>query len=350
MAMPNRKTEDTNINHIKFDESELYRIYQNWPQHFTAAQNISPKIDRDSSYYDSVMICGMGGSGTACDILNDLFERFGTIPSISLRGKIVPSFLNKHTLVIINSISGNTLEAMLCMKQAIRKKAEVVCISSGGKLKEICLKYGSRHIIIPKLSHSRASLPYLLLPGLKLIDNFLTRSLSDEILLLAENLSDIYNQISANRTYESNIAKQIANFLNNSLAFCLTSPSLISVGTRFKNSLNENSKVHCLSESILEASHNEIVPFTYDSKNICRKVLLLSWKYDTEMTKERFRKVRALLEEISHPVFEIKTPHKSLINSLVCSIYMLDISTIYLAALRKIDPSPTPAIDILKGT
>jgi glucose/mannose-6-phosphate isomerase len=350
MAMTRRKTEYTNINHIKFDESELYRIYQNWPQHFTAAQNISSKIDRDSTYYDSVIICGMGGSGTACDILNDLLERFGNIPSISLRGKIIPSYINKRTLVIINSISGETLEAILCMKQAIRKNAEVVCISSGGELKEICLKYGSRHITIPKVSHSRASLPYLLLPGLKLINNFITRSLSNEILLLAENLSDIYNEISASRTYESNIAKQIASFLNNSLVFCLTSPSLISVGTRFKNSLNENSKVHCISESILEASHNEIVPFTYDSKRIHRKLLLLSWKYDVEVTKERFRKIRSLLEELNHPVIEIKSPHKSLINSLVCSIYVLDISTIYLAALRKIDPSPTPAIDILKGT
>ena len=69
---------------------------------------------------------------------------------------------------------------------------------------------------------------------------------------------------------------------------------------------------------------------------------------DIEMTKRRLRKIKSLLEELGHPVFEIKSPHKSLINSLVCSIYLLDISTIYLVALRKIDPSPTPAIDILK--
>jgi len=335
---------------IKFDQAELYQIYQNWPQHFNAAQNISCKIDRESSYYDSVIMCGMGASGTVCDILNDLIERSGTIPSMSLSGKIIPSYINKHTLVIINSVSGDTLEAILAMKQAINKNAEVICISSGGRLKESCLEYGSKHITVPKLSHSRASFPYLLMPGLKLIDNFLTRSLSNEILLLADNLSEVFNDITSSLPYESNIAKQLASFTNNSLVFCLTSPSFISVGTRFKNSLNENSKVHCISESILEASHNEIVPFTYDSKNIHRKVLLLSWSYDIEITKQRLRKVKSLLEKLGHPVFEIKSPHESLINSLVCSIYLLDISTIYLAALRKIDPSRTPAIDILKET
>src|SRR4030095_17154840 len=91
-----RKSKVKHMERIRFDQAELYRIYQNWPQHFNAAQNISCKIDRESSYYDSVIICGMGGSGTVCDILNDLIERSGTIPSMSLRGKIIPSYINKH--------------------------------------------------------------------------------------------------------------------------------------------------------------------------------------------------------------------------------------------------------------
>ena len=337
-----------NMDKVKFDESDLYKIYKLWPDHFTAALRVSSKSDRETSYYRSVIICGMGGSGTVCDVLNDLLETYGTIPSMALGGKIIPSYINKHTLVIINSVSGNTSEAILSMKQAIRKKADVICVSSGGKLKESCIKYGFKHITIPKLSHSRASFPYLLIPGLKIINNFLTRSLSDDMLLLSKNLLNVYDQVSSNRPYKSNIAKQLAAFMNNSLVFCLTSPSLVSAGTRLKNSLNENSKVHCISDSILEASHNEVVPFTYDIKSIYRKTLLLSRKYDIEMTKERFRRVRSLLRDLDHPVFEIQSPHKNLINSIVCSIYLLDIATIYLAALRKIDPSPTPAIDILK--
>ncbi len=174
-------------------------------------------------------------------------------------------------------------------------------------------------------------------------------SLSEEISDLSDNLKNTFNKVSSDIQYESNTAKQLASFMDNSLVFCLASPSLISAGTRFKNSLNENSKVHCISDSILEASHNEIVPFTYENKTMQRKVSLLSWKYDTEMIKKRFSKVKTLLQGLGHPVFEIKSPYKSLINSLICSIYLLDISTIYLSALRNIDPSPTPAIDILKG-
>ena len=58
-----------------------------------------------------------------------------------------------------------------------------------------------------------------------------------------------------------NRAKVIASFLKLGFTFCFTSLFFLSVGTRFKNSLNENAKLHCFRDSILESTHNEIVPF-----------------------------------------------------------------------------------------
>ena len=79
---------------------------------------------------------------------------------------------------------------------------------------------------------------------------------------------------------KSNVAKQIAQFLADGFPFCYSSPSLLSAATRFKNSLNENAKMHCIRESILEASHNEIVPFTFDHSFQTPKILHLRWKQD----------------------------------------------------------------------
>ncbi len=146
-----------NLKHIKFDKAELYRIYQNWPLHFTEAQSVTPKTDNESSYYNSILICGMGGSGTVCDVLGALLERFGTVPSMSVTGKILPTYINKHTLVIINSVSGDTAEALSSMEQAVKKNAEVICVSSGGKLKESLFKiwyqthYHSEAISFPSI-------------------------------------------------------------------------------------------------------------------------------------------------------------------------------------------------------
>jgi glucose/mannose-6-phosphate isomerase len=342
-------TDSDNLNVV--DQERLYLIYEEWPKYFKDAANISSscKLDREPDFYESIVFCGMGGSGTSCDILRDIIHTFSTLPSSVVRGQNMPYALNKHSLVIINSVSGNTKEAISNMEEATARKAEVICISSGGKLKDEANSNGHKHISIPNLALPRASLPYLVMPGLRLINPLLKDSIEEETLLIHSNLSRIFNNISATVPYESNIAKKIAGFLHNSsLAFSFTSPYLVSVGTRFKNSLNENAKVHCLRESILEASHNEIVPFTFNDSNSPYKALLHRWAEDRPLVKERFDNVKAFFNEIGQPLIEIITTEKSLINAIISSIYILDYATIYMAVTRNVDPSPTPAIDILK--
>lgn len=337
---------DSDLSNV--DQQRLYLVYEDWPKYFKDAANISCQLDHGPDFYESIILCGMGGSATSCDILYDLIHRLGTVPCSVIRGQNMPSTVNNHSLVIVNSVSGNTKETISALDEAIARNAEVISISSGGMLKEQALSKGHKHITIPSLSLPRASLPYLLMPGLRLIDPLLTESLKEEISWIHDNLLRIFNEISVTVPYESNVAKKIATFLDYNIAFCFTSPYLVSVGTRFKNSLNENAKVHCLKDSILEASHNEIVPFTFNDTNSPHKVLLLRWQEDSQAIAERFNKVKAFFKEIGQPAMEINTKEKSMINAIVCSIYILDYATIYMAVRRRLDPSPTPAIDILK--
>jgi glucose/mannose-6-phosphate isomerase len=333
---------------LNIDQQRLYLTYEEWPKYFNDAANISCKLDHEPDFYESVVLCGMGGSATSCDIIHDLICAFSNIPSSVVRGQNIPYNVDKHSLVIVNSVSGNTKEAILNMEEATDKNAEVICISSGGKLKDEASCRGHKHIAIPNIALPRASLPYLLIPGLRLIDPLLKESLEKEIRLTHNSLSKIYNSISVTVPYESNVAKKIATFLDDSIAFCFTSPHLISVGTRFKNSLNENAKVHCLRDSILEASHNQIVPFTFNNNYTPYKVLFLRWEEDHELVSQRFNNVKAFFKEIGQPMMELLITEKSLINAIISSIYILDYATIYMALSRNIDPSPTPAIDILK--
>jgi glucose/mannose-6-phosphate isomerase len=339
-------TKSANI--AKIDQEQLHMIYEKWPEHFKDAANMHCKLDHDAEFYRSVILCGMGGSATSCDILNDLLQLYGKISSTILRGHYMPFSIDKHSLVIVNSVSGNTQETIGMLEEASQKGAEVISISSGGKLKEISTNYGHKHIDIPNLGLPRASLPYLIMPGLKLIAPFLKISLEAEIPEIPRNLSKVANEISINSSEEFNTTKEIASFLQSGFAVCFTSPFLVSVGTRFKNSLNENAKVHCIKESVLEASHNEIVPFTYKNKDFTPKVLLLKWSGDPPIVTERFKKINTLFTQISQPLMEINISDKSLINAIISAIYILDYSTVFLAISRMINPSSTPAIDLLK--
>ncbi|WP_415280936.1 SIS domain-containing protein [Candidatus Nitrososphaera sp. FF02] len=326
---------------------KLHLIYNEWPEHFRKAARIRIKLDHDQNYYRSVIMCGMGGSATYGDILNDIMQYTSKMPSAVVKGQKLPFWVGKNTLALITSVSGNTRETLNMMKEAQQRGAEIVCISSGGKLQDLAMQGGHRHIVIPNLSVPRASLPYLMMPGLRIIDYFKQGLLKPEIESLYRSMNNVAKQVSLSAPLELNPSKQLASFLENSLPVCLTSPSLISAGTRFKNSLNENAKLHCLRESVLEAAHNEIVPFTYDNGFIPR-VLLLKWKSDSTIVSECFSRITRLFKKVRQPYLEIEMQEKSMVHAIICAIYLLDYTTIYMAFARKIDPLPTPAIEILK--
>jgi glucose/mannose-6-phosphate isomerase len=333
----------------RFDQKRLYGIYEDWPKYFRDALSFLSKPSYEQNEeFDSLVFCGMGGSATCSDILQQILDTFGLIPARTLRGEPLPSFVNDRSLVIVNSVSGNTSESLLMMKEALNRNAKVISISAGGKLKELSLKSKCQHIDIPDLSLPRASLPYLLIPGLMIIDRFLKKSFREEISHIPDAISSVLADISIDVPYEMNIAKKAANFLLDGLPFCYSSPSLLSSATRFKNSMNENAKIHCIIGSILEASHNDIVPFTFDYAMQTPKILLLRWDYDELMVIGRFEKVNSLFEKVVQPVMEIKIHEKNLLHALLAGVYILDLATIYTAISKDTDPSPTPAINILK--
>lgn len=336
----------TSADILKVDQAFVHKAYEKWPEHFRQASNIKAKSDNDASFYKSLVFCGVGGSGTSSDILHEIARYSGSIPSTVLKGEHIPEFVDKQSLVIVNSVSGNTSEAIEMLKGAAKKGAEVICISSGGRLKEEAVKEGLKHIDIPNLSLPRASLPYLIMPALSILSPLLRKPLG--ISSLYSTLEQTAKKVSIEVPYERNISKQIASFMEGGMTFCFTSPQMISVGTRFKNSLNENSKLHCLNGSVMESSHNEIVPFTFNN-NFQSKVLLLRWIVDPASVEERFGRFEALFKQIGQPFLEHMAEEEDLLHSIISSIYILDYATIYIAVSRNIDPSPTPAIDILKN-
>lgn len=329
------------------DKENMQKIYKEWPEHFHNAAGIDVAPAHESEYYNSIVFCGMGGSATACDILNDLMKASSNIPSLVLRAQAMPYFVGEHTIAVVISVSGNTEEALAMAKAAYEKKAEVISISAGGKLQELSAKLNLAHVEIPKLSVPRASLPYIMMPGLKIINPLMKESIANDIATMHLTLDKIRKDVSTDASASFNIAGKIADFLDSGFIFCFISPNLLSAGIRFKNSLNENAKMHCLTESIMEASHNEIVPFTFNN-NLKPRVLFVRWINDSQLVSNRFNKTKTFFDRIGQPFFEINVYNASLVNAIISTIYILDYVSIHAALLRKIDPSPTPAIDILK--
>src|SRR5436190_12192201 len=87
--------------------------------------------------FNNVVVTGLGGSGIGGSIVqNYVFDKL-KIPFIVNKDYTLPSFVNRKSLVIVCSYSGNTEETLMAMRQAISKRATIVCITSGGEVAEI---------------------------------------------------------------------------------------------------------------------------------------------------------------------------------------------------------------------
>ena len=120
---------------------------------------------------------------------------------------------------------------------------------------------------------------------------------------------------------------------------------LQAAAVRFKNSLQENAKRHAMIEDVIEAGHNDIV--SWEKKDKVQPILLEGTD-DYIKTKQRWDILKKyfMINKIDYN--EVHSVNGSIISKLINLIYVLDYSTIYLAALSKVDPTPTKSIDFIK--
>ena len=118
------------------------------------------------------------------------------------------------------------------------------------------------------------------------------------------------------------------------------------VAIRFKNSLQENSKIQAVIEDVIESCHNGIV--TWDKQNNFQPILIRG-REDYEKTKERWEILKEFFSEKDINYKEITSEEGNILTKVICLIYLLDYASIYLAVKLRVDPTPVDAIDYIKG-
>src|SRR5688572_20781913 len=80
----------------------------------------------------SVVVCGMGGSAVAGDVLRSVFrDRLG-VPVEVNRSPELPEHAGPHSLVMASSYSGNTSETLAAFREATKRGCRAIVVSSGG--------------------------------------------------------------------------------------------------------------------------------------------------------------------------------------------------------------------------
>jgi len=114
---------------------------------------------------------------------------------------------------------------------------------------------------------------------------------------------------------------------------------------RFKNSLQENAKLHAVAEDIIEACHNGIVSW---SKFSDIKPIFIRGKDDYIKTDERWEILKDYFEKEGIDYREVFSLSGNILTKLINLIYLFDYASIYKAISMEVDPTPVKAIDFIK--
>lgn len=325
----------------KYDKSGIYKIYDDWPS--IAHNSFNLEYEQiETKGISHIVFSGMGGSGNIGDVFSSILSKTNIHVSV-VKGYLLPNTVNVDTLIINTSISGNTDEALNVLKLSKEKKCKILALSSGGKMEDFCKKKQIDFRKIPFRHSPRASFTEFLYALLKILSSFsfIKKTEINESLM---KMKKIRRLIYSGNLSNENPSISLAEWMKG-IPLVYYPNGLNAAAIRFKNSLQENSKMHTIIEDVVESGHNGIVSWDKTS-NV--QPILLQGKDDFIKTKERWKIFKSYFEEKNIEYKEIHSVSGNILTKLICLIYLLDYSTIYRAALSKIDPSPTYAIDYIK--
>jgi len=332
----------------KIDSDNMFDVIKNLYKHIEHSFEIIKNNNITSEKkYKNIIICGMGGSAIGGDFVRTVLLDKISIPVLVNRNYLLPKWVDKDSLVVICSYSGNTEETISCYKQAVKLKNKPIVISSGGFLLNDAIKCSYQYIKLPGGIQPRAafgysaSLLYLLFCELDLVEKKIAKDLriaAQEI----EKLSLDYSNVT------SNDALELASKIHNKFPLIYGTPLTDVASLRFRCQLAENSKILSSHFQIPELDHNEIEGFG----KINNDTNLIIWIKDFDDLSENLERIKITRELLHHKIKEQYTyEHKgsSLTVRLFKLIYFFDWVSFYGAIFNDVNPTPVNTILKLKS-
>lgn len=342
---------DTLINSIdKQGMRTLLRGFYRQVEEAIEIKKTFPKLFSHSQI-SSIVVTGLGGSAIGGDLVRSYLADELKIPFFINRNYTLPKYVCSETLVVVSSYSGNTEETVESYKEAKKRKAKIVCITSGGIISEMANKFKDPLILIPGGLPPRAALGYSFFPLLFALEKigFITVKRKDviETISLLKSLSNDYGNI----TSTENDAIQLAVMMKNSLPVIYSSSEkLDTVNLRWRSQINENSKMMAYGHTFPELNHNEIVGWeALQAITSNANIFILRDDEDHARIQLRMDITQDILSPFAGLVTDIFTNGDSLLARMFSLIHLGDWISFYLAMIHKIDPTPVSKIDFLKS-
>ena len=341
---------------------KMIKVLYDFPKQFKAAENIirEQKLSFTKKFKNAIILGVGSSSNVVYRLINSIEINRVNIPVFLCSRSTMPSWVNKDTLVVAVTHSGNSIEVLEAVDKALKLGANVVGITTGGKLKKIASKNKDIRLIeYESDTISRIVAGYIYIFVLNILNKAGAVDIcSDrkECLLgidwdeVENTLSGLSSGLSPDVKTNKNISKRTAVNLFGNIPIIYGSSMLTgTVGYWLKSQLCLNSKNFAHFNTIPELDHDEIA--AWGMKHELRNkffVLFITDKDSKEETLKRVEILKGILLEkrINFEEILLEGPNDAIKG--FSGILLADWISVYLAVLNNVDPTSSTLLDLMK--
>jgi glucose/mannose-6-phosphate isomerase len=319
---------------------QLDAAYANLSRHPLASAPFAPS----GGPWKQVLVLGMGGSGISGAVAAKLLAGTSLLPIHTCSDYSIPAWVGPETAVIACSYSGNTEETLAAVDQCAQRGARMACVTGDSAASQLaaraaaaswpCVKIPAGHPPRSQFGQSFAALLHHLVAL-----GAAPASLSEQWPAIAAQLRNSAADILA-------VTSSLAAALDGRQILLYGASQQAAVLTRWRQQLNENSKLLVNHHVFPEMNHNELVGWESGSSDYA--AVLLHSPDDHPRTRARMDLCAQIFTEAGAGVHTLELEGPTPLARVLFAVHWGDQLSVQLAALHGTDPVCIRHIDHLK--
>jgi len=296
-----------------------------------------------------LVIAAVGGSSVGGALARAALGDSASRPIALSRDYALPGWTTPDTTVLCSSYSGNTEETLAAYDAAQAVGARTIVLTTGGKLAEQARADGVPVIPLPGGFQSRAAIGYSLVVALEVAALCgAGESMRAEVDVAAEHaaaLAIAWGPDSGEDTLAKTLARGLHGTIPQIAGAALTAP----VAYRWKTQINENAKSPAFAAELPELDHNELVGWEGAGELGQFSAVFLDDSDLHPRVRQRLELTRGLIASRGAATFRVESIGQTRLQRLISLVLLGDLMSLYLAALRGVDPGPVAVVESLRS-
>ena len=298
---------------------------------------------------DGLVVAGMGGSAIGGQLARAILGDHASRPLLGARAYGLPPWTTPDTTVLCASYSGNTEETLACYEAAGVIGARRVVVTTGGEL--AALARADRVPVVPVAGgfQPRAAVAYMTVAALQVAALCgVGPGMNSELDVAADHLEELVIEWGPEGAPDG-LAKSLARALHGTVPVVAGAGLTTPIAYRWKTQANENAKIPSYALDLPELDHNEIAGWGSANEFGRFSAVFLDDADTHPRVKARIDLTAQLIAPGAAGVHRVESRGQTTAERVFSLVLLGDLVSVYLAALRGVDPEPVEILDRLKA-